>query len=78
MIENDIQQKPALTVKMYDSMRHMLPMIVSKGSYMSKYLKGYNFIYRLSLDNIDTCDEIYDWFNSVEKNTVENEYRKLK
>ena len=47
LYENDEQQKPAMTVKLYDGIRYGLPMLISKGSYiwLSWYVVGVNVKY---------------------------------
>lgn len=75
--ENDEQQKMALTVKLYDAVRYMLPMIVSKNSYMEEFVDKYNISYSLNIDDGINLDNLYNWINEIDRIEINNDYQSL-
>lgn len=59
--ENDKKQKPAMTVKFYDSIQYGLPMLVTKGSYMAKYVEKYGIGVSVDFENDKNLEEVYQW-----------------
>lgn len=72
--ENDIHQKPAMTVKFYDSIRFGIPMIVSEGSYMSEIVNKKCLGFIVDFNNFN-LDKLYDEICSFDyqKYIVNNE-----
>lgn len=72
MYENDKQQKPAMTVKFYDALKYGLPMLVTKGSYMSKIVDEYNLGLSIDLDERNVKDILInkkkDIYNGIGNN----------
>lgn len=69
--DNDKQQKPAMTVKFYDSVMYQIPMIVNKGSYMGRIVTenklGIEFDYEN--DDINELLSKFDWKSYIKNNS---------
>lgn len=59
--ENDKKQKLAMTVKFYDSLQYGLPMLVTKGSYMEKYIEKYGIGFSVDFENDTNLEPVYRW-----------------
>lgn len=59
LYENDKQQKPAMTVKFYDSIIYGRPMIVNSGSYMSELVNKYNLGFVVDIKSDSFLNELY-------------------
>lgn len=57
--ENDKQQKPAMTVKFYDSLIDVVPMIVSADSYMANICEQNSLGIPFDFENAKNLDELY-------------------
>lgn len=84
--ELDFVTKPALAVKIYDSAEYGLPIVVSKGTYMEKYLSGYSHAYMMQdLMTLDgtakghkaVLDGLYRWYRGLNRESVEASCEKL-
>lgn len=60
------QQKPAMTVKLYDGIRYGLPMLISKGSYMGELMQTNDFVYVTDVDEFD-IEAFKSWYQSLNK-----------
>lgn len=71
--ETDFVTTPSLAVKVYDSVEYRLPLIVSEGSFMEKYLKGSEFTFVFKLRE-SILDEMYTWYKNLGKLTLDNSF----
>lgn len=62
--ENDKKQKPAMTVKFYDALQYGLPMLVTKGSYMSELVIENGIGFAVDFENNDNLEAVYQWIVS--------------
>lgn len=63
--ERDFVTTPSLAVKVYDSLEYRLPMLVSKGTYMEKYLKDMSYVCSINIEKKYT-DIIYKWYKNLD------------
>lgn len=75
--ENDRQQQPALTVKMYEGMRYEIPQLVTPGSYMEEFLSGLLCAFPLDLNQPSIKEAIIRWQWDTTQNEVDQSYQKL-
>lgn len=59
--ENDKQQQPAMTVKFYDALKYGIPMLVTKGSYMSELVIQNNIGFVVDFENNANLEALYQW-----------------
>lgn len=76
LYENEGKQEHALTVKLYDAVRYQIPMIISKGSYMEKYLEGYCFAIAVDLDHIE-IKEIIEWYSQLKEDVLKEDFERF-
>lgn len=69
LYENEGKQEYALTVKLYDAVRYHIPMLISKGSYMERYLKEYSFAKAIDLNSVDNS-EIIGWYSQLKEENL--------
>ena len=81
LYENDINTKPTLAVKFYDSLKYRLPILVSKDSYLASYVKNGKFAKCIDL-NATSLDQIVEWYRDLNVEELECSYmayeRKIK
>lgn len=75
LYENDINTKPTLAVKFYDSLKYRIPLLVSKGSYLASYVKNAPFAKSVDL-NDETLDEIVEWYMNMDCENLLDSYQK--
>lgn len=78
MYENDRQQKPAMTVKFYDSLKYGIPMIVNKGSYMAKIVEENKIGFVIDLEQSNCTDTLYNNYMSFDKDNYQRELIKVR
>lgn len=66
MYDNDRQQKPAMTVKFYDSLKYGIPMIVNEGSYMADIVEKNKLGYVVNLYEDNVCDKLYSDYTNFD------------
>ena len=59
--------KYAISNKLYDSVNNYMPILVCKNTYMEKESINGNFGYVVDLENINTPDNLYNWFLNLDK-----------
>lgn len=72
--EQDFVTTPSLAVKVYDSLEYRLPMLVSAGTYMEKYLSNYSYVYPFEVAK-ESLDKIYKWYSELDEKNVENDFK---
>lgn len=77
LYENDKQQKPAMTVKFYDSIMYDRPMIVNKDSYMAELVSEYNLGMISNLENDKWIDELYNNYINFDYENYEENRKKI-
>lgn len=75
--ETDFVTMPSLAVKVYDSLEYQLPMVVSRKSFMEKYLKKYSHVFPFRLEE-GILDKLWEWYRSLEQFKTEQSFEKLK
>lgn len=78
MYENDRQQKPAMTVKFYDSLKYGIPMIVNKGSYMSSIVDDHKIGFVFDFEQINCTDILYNKYLLFDKENYQCEIIKIR
>lgn len=76
MYENEGKQEYALTVKLYDAVRYQIPMLITKDSYMEKYLKEYCFAMAVDLKNID-IEKIARWYLHLDEKMLQEDFNRF-
>lgn len=76
LYENDTQQKPALTVKLYDGIRYGLPMLITKNSYMEEFVGRKSFAYYFSFAE-DDKENILRWYEKIQPEEMYLEYKMM-
>lgn len=77
MYENDRQQKPAMTVKFYDSLKYGIPMIVNKGSYMAQIVDKNRLGYVVDINDNSICEKLYSDFQSFDYKQYSNNLKHI-
>lgn len=76
--ENDVEQKPALPVKLYDAVYYHIPMLVTDESYLATFTKGLHGVFCIRLNDSNTItDQIYTWYHSLKADAVNQDFNQL-
>lgn len=77
--ENDRNTQPTLAVKLYDALSYEIPILISKGSFLSDYLDGYSFAYSLDLDDCGrVSDQLFEWYQSLDEEKLHKDFAELR
>jgi len=68
LYKNDAQQKLATTVKLYDGIRYGLPMMITKGSFMSDLMTDNPAVFCTDLDNF-SIEVYHKWYKELPAHT---------
>ena len=74
LYENDRATCPTLAVKLYDALNYKLPILVSKESYLAKYLHGMTFGHAVSLADANLPDCVYSWYSSLDELSMSSDF----
>ena len=79
LYENDMQQKLAMTVKLYDGIRYGLPMIITKNSYMGQIMSSNEYVYLTDIESFN-LEDFKNWYRDLDMNTYpyKKEFSKIK
>lgn len=73
----DFVTSPAMAVKVYDSIEYQLPIIVTKGSFMEKYLEGISHMMPIDIKETK-LEDIILWYKEIDENLAKNDFVILK
>lgn len=76
MYENEGRQEYALTVKLYDAVRYQIPMLITKESYMAKYLQDYCFARAVDIKNVN-IEAIVKWYLYLDENMLQEDFNRF-
>ena len=71
--ENDRIMTPTLAVKLYDSLHYGIPIVVSKGSFIARFLADASFAIAVDLSE-KTTDRIASWYQSLDSDEVARDF----
>lgn len=66
--DNDVVQKPAYTVKYYDSLRYGIPMLVTEGCAMAESVQAKKLGMAVNWDDPCCMDSIYQFYMNLNRN----------
>lgn len=76
--ENDAGTQPTVAVKAYDAIHYRLPVLISKASYLEKFMTGISGCCAVDTDELSSAaDSVYEWYRELDTESAERDFEHI-